>query len=71
MEEAAHLCTRLAIMRQGRATVVGTLKELERAVGGENVTLDDVFARYTGDEIEAVGEYRATARARRTAKRLG
>ena len=71
MEEAAHLCTRLAIMRQGKAMVVGTLQELEGAVGGENVTLDDVFARYTGDDIEVGGEYRATARTRRTVKRLG
>ena len=71
MEEAAHLCTRVAILRQGKAMVVGALKELKAAVGGDNVTLDDVFAHYTGDALEVGGEYRETASMRRTVKRLG
>jgi len=71
MEEAAHLCTRMAILRQGRAMAVGTLNELKAAVGGDSITLDDVFAHYTGDALEAGGEYRETASMRRTAKRLG
>lgn len=71
MEEAAHLCTRVAILRQGKAMVVGTLKELKAAVAGDNTTLDDVFAHYTGDALEAGGEYRETASMRRTVKRLG
>ena len=71
MEEAEHLCTRVAILRQGKAMAVGTLMELKGAVGGENATLDDVFVHYTGDAREVGGEYRETASTRRTAKRLG
>ena len=71
MEEAEHLCTRVAILRQGKVMTVGTLMELKGAVGGENATLDDVFVHYTGDAREVGGEYRETASTRRTAKRLG
>lgn len=71
MEEAAQLCTRVAILRQGKAIIVGTLKELEQAVGGENATLDDAFAHFTGGDLEIGGEYHATASTRRTVKRLG
>jgi ABC-2 type transport system ATP-binding protein len=70
MDEAEHLCGRVAIMRQGRAMAVGTLDELKVAMGGENVTLDDVFAHYTGDTVEGAGQYRETAAMRRAMKRL-
>jgi ABC-2 type transport system ATP-binding protein len=71
MDEADHLCTRLAIMHRGRMVVSGTPRELKAAVGGAETTMDDVFIHYAGAEVESGGAYREIAQARRTAKRLG
>ena len=49
----------------------GTPADLKAGIGGEGVTLDDVFSHYTGDSLEAGGNYREISRARRTARRLG
>ena len=69
MEEADHLCTRLAIMRRGRVVVSGRPSELKAAVG-EHATMDDVFLQYAGSLAESGGTYRETSRIRRTARRL-
>jgi ABC-2 type transport system ATP-binding protein len=71
MDEADNLCQRVAIMHHGKVVSIGTPLELKATVGN-NVTLEDVFIRYTGDTLDT-GEksYRDTARTRRTAKRLG
>lgn len=71
MEEADALCQRVAIMHQGRIAALGTPDELKASIGGDGVTLDDVFAHYTGDVLETGGSYRDASRARRTARRLG
>jgi ABC-2 type transport system ATP-binding protein len=72
MEEADSLCHRVAIMHLGRVAAVGTPLELKRSVGNEDTTLDQVFAHYTGGQLEETGGgYRDTARARRIARRLG
>lgn len=71
MDEAEHLCSRVGILRQGKAVAIGTLEGLKAAIGGEDVTLDEVFVHYTGDALEVGGEYRETASMRRTVKRLG
>lgn len=71
MEEADSLCDRIAIMHLGKMMALGTPPELKAAVGGENVSLDDVFTHYTGNTLESGGSYRETARSRRTARRLG
>jgi ABC-2 type transport system ATP-binding protein len=71
MEEADSLCDRIAIMHLGKMMTLGTPAELKAAVGGENVSLDDVFTHYTGNTLESGGSYRETARSRRTARRLG
>jgi len=70
MEEADTLCSRLAIMHLGEVAAIGSPSELKASVG-EGVTLDDVFAYYSGAEVDAVGGYRETSRTRRTARRLG
>jgi ABC-2 type transport system ATP-binding protein len=70
MDEAEHLCSRVAILRQGKAMAIGTVDELKSAMGGEGVTLDDVFVHYTGDALEGGGEYRETAAMRRVVKKL-
>ena len=75
MEEAEALCDRVAIMHLGRIAALGTPKDLEAAVaretGGDGITLNEVFAHYTGGALDTGGSYRDTSRARRTARRLG
>ncbi len=67
MEEADELCDRIALMHHGRIEIVGAPAELKRQVGAE-ATLDDVFAHYTGLDIEAEAGYR---QARRSAREHG
>lgn len=71
MDEADNLCNRIAIMHHGTLAVIGTPRDLKQGLGGNGVTLDDVFVHYTGDYLETGGGYRETARARRTARRVG
>lgn len=71
MEEADSLCSHIAIMHVGEVAASGTPASLKAAIGGDNVTLDDVFIHYTGSELQSGGSYRDTSRARRTAQRLG
>jgi len=71
MEEADGLCTRVAIMHLGKVAAIGTPAELKSSIGGNGVTLDDVFAHYTGYELESGGSYREVSRTRRAARRLG
>ncbi len=73
MEEADSLCHRVAIMHRGVVSAIGTPSELKATIGGGDVTLDDVFTHYSGNQLDADsgGNYRDTSRARRTARRLG
>jgi len=71
MDEAERLCTRVAIMHLGKVAALGTPTELKASIGGEEVTLDDVFVHYAGGTLESGGNYRETARTRRTVRRLG
>jgi len=71
MEEADELCGRVAIMHLGRIVALGSPSELKQAVGGEAVTLDDVFIHFTGNALDSGGTFRETSRERRTARRLG
>ncbi len=70
MEEADELCDRIALMHHGGIEIIGAPAELKRQVGPE-ATLDDVFAHYTGLEIEPEGGYRQTREARRSAREHG
>jgi ABC-2 type transport system ATP-binding protein len=71
MDEADELCDHVAVMHLGKLTAFGTPAELKASVGGEGITLDEVFERYTGGIAESGGTFRETARGRRTARRLG
>jgi ABC-2 type transport system ATP-binding protein len=71
MDEAELLCGRVAIMHLGRIAAIGTPGELEASLNHEGATLDDVFDRYAGGQIETGGTYRDTARTRRNLRRLG
>jgi ABC-2 type transport system ATP-binding protein len=69
MDEAEHLCSRVAILREGKAMAVGSPGELKASLS-DGATLQDVFVRYTGGALEGGGAYVETAAVRRTAKRL-
>jgi ABC-2 type transport system ATP-binding protein len=70
MDEADLLCARLAIMHLGKVAAIGSPTELKSSVG-DDATLDDVFAYYSGAEIESSGGYRETSRVRRVTRRVG
>ena len=70
MEEADTLCSRVAIMHEGKIAAIGTPSELKASLG-DAVTLDEVFAHYAGAELETGGSYREVSRTRRTARRVG
>lgn len=70
MEEADTLCSRVAIMHEGKIAAIGTPSELKASLGG-GVTLDEVFAHYAGAELETGGSFREVSRTRRTARRVG
>jgi ABC-2 type transport system ATP-binding protein len=71
MEEADRLCTRVAIMNHGRIAAIGTPAGLKKKLGKSKATLDDVFIRVTGNQLESGGTYRDTSRTRRVTRRLG
>jgi ABC-2 type transport system ATP-binding protein len=70
MDEADQLCARLAIMHLGKVAAIGSPTELKATVGN-GATLDDVFAYYSGAEVDSAGSYRETSRVRRVTRRLG
>ena len=71
MEEADNLCGRVAIMNLGPVAAMGRPEELKASIGNPNATLDEVFAHYTGHELDNGGNYREISRTRRTLARLG
>jgi ABC-2 type transport system ATP-binding protein len=71
MEEADSLCGRVAIMNLGRVAALGSPADLKESIGSPDATLDQVFAHYTGHELDTGGNYREISRTRRTAARLG
>src|SRR5919202_106329 len=68
MEEADTLCSRVAIMDQGKVIAIGTPTELKASLGKSGATLDDVFIHYTGNQLASGGSYRDVSRTRRTAQ---
>jgi len=71
MEEADHLCGRVAIMNLGRVAALGSPADLKRSMGRPDATLDEVFAHFTGGELESGGDFREIARTRRSIARRG
>jgi ABC-2 type transport system ATP-binding protein len=70
MEEADSLCQRVAIMHLGNIMAMDTPEALKASVGESEISLDDVFTRYTGNVLETGGTLRDTAHIRRAARRL-
>jgi len=52
LEEADALADRLGVLDHGRLIAEGTPSELKSGIGGDDVTLDDVFLTLTGDREE-------------------
>lgn len=74
LEEADHLCDRVAILHRGKTIVTGTPTELKASLKQpehRQITLDDVFIHYTGDQLMSGTNYYETSKLRRTAQRLG
>jgi ABC-2 type transport system ATP-binding protein len=69
MDEAESLSGQIAIMHQGRLVATGTPDELKSSIA-DKATMDDVFVKYTGGQIDERGGYRDVARTRRTFERL-
>ncbi|BAY66503.1 ABC transporter-related protein [Calothrix brevissima NIES-22] len=71
LEEADHLCNRVAIMNRGKVITTGSPTDLKAGLNKLNATLDDVFIHYTGDELASGVSYHDIKRTRRNAQRLG
>ena len=70
MDEAEHLCDRVAILDEGKIVAAGSPAQL-KAQAGPAATLEEAFIHLTGSHIESGGSYRDVRRTRRTAQRLG
>ena len=71
MEEADHLCNRIAFMSRGKLVVSGTPQELKDSIHKPGSTLEDAFIHYTSETLSEGNNYRNISRGRKTAKRLG
>ena len=71
MEEADSLCNRVAIMNRGRVTAIGSPAELKHTLAAPDATLNDVFAHYSGEQLETGGDFRELSKSRRNLARLG
>ena len=58
MEEVEAICTRIAIMDNGKIIACGTSDELKKLVNGgdENITLEEVFLTLTGKKLRDYAE---------------
>lgn len=58
MEEVEEICTRIAIMDNGKIIACGTSEELKKLVTGsdENITLEEVFLTLTGKKLRDYAE---------------
>lgn len=58
MEEVEAICTRIAIMDNGKIIACGTSEELKRLVnnGSEDITLEEVFLTLTGKKLRDYAE---------------
>jgi ABC-2 type transport system ATP-binding protein len=70
MEEAEALCSRVAIMNQGKIVALDSPQALIAQVGKPDATLEDAFAYFTGGSLESGGTFREVKNLRRTAGRL-
>ena len=63
MEQAAELCTRIGIIKQGKLVVEGTLAELRDVAKESGASLENMFLQFTGqdkDVRQAVARLRSS-----------
>jgi len=70
MEEADRLCDRVGILHRGKLMALGAPSTLKESLAQKDANLEDVFAHFTGEELELTGGYREVGRTRRVAVRL-
>ena len=71
MEEADHLCSRIAFMSRGKLVVSGTPQELKDSINKPDATLEDAFIHYSSETLSEGNNYGNISRERKTARRLG
>jgi len=71
MEEADHLCNRVAFMSRGKLVASGTPQEIKRLHNKPGSTLEDAFIHYTSETLSEGSNFGNISRERKTAKRLG
>ena len=69
LDEADHLCERVALMHRGALRAVGSPEELKAELGPD-ASLEDVFRHHTGERLKEGGDIRDVRGTRRTARRL-
>jgi ABC-2 type transport system ATP-binding protein len=71
MDEAEHLCNRIAFMSRGKIVASGTPEELKRSMDKHGSTLEDAFIHYTSETLSGTNNYSSISRERKTAERVG
>jgi len=71
MEEAEDTCDKVAIMNSGEIVAIGSVSELKEKTGKKDATLEDAFIFFTGNELQANGNFHEIKRTRQIQHRLG
>jgi ABC-2 type transport system ATP-binding protein len=71
MDEAEHLCQRIAFLSQGKLIITDTPQALKDSLKTPGATLEDAFVHYTSETLSEGNNYQNISRERETAKRLG
>ncbi len=71
MEEAEEMCDKVAIMNAGEIAAIGAVSELKEKTNKKDATLEDAFIFFTGNELQANGNFREIRRTRQIHQRLG
>ena len=71
MDEADHLCNRIAFMSRGKLVASGTPQELKNSINKQDASLEDAFIHYTSETLSEGNDLSNISRERKTAQRLG
>jgi len=71
MEEADHLCNRIAFLSRGKLVASGTPQQLKNSIGKQDASLEDAFIFYTSETLSEGNDLSNISRERKTAQRLG
>jgi ABC-2 type transport system ATP-binding protein len=71
MDEADHLCNRIAFMSRGKLVASGTPQELKKSINKQDASLEDAFIHYTSETLSEGNDLRNISQERKTEQRLG